>query len=93
MPKLLPPNPDNQNEDRADWAMTAINAFREEAIKGSEHLNGSVVFIIMVILTRDDQVILQGTFTPSVHAHAGCTQMHAADPLSTTASLPLQAVG
>ena len=29
MPKPLPPDPDNQNEDRAVWAITAINAFRK----------------------------------------------------------------
>ena len=33
-----------------------------------------VVFIIMGILTSDDQVLLQGTSTPSVHAHVGRTQ-------------------
>jgi hypothetical protein len=29
MKELLPPDPDKMNEDRATWAMTAINAFQE----------------------------------------------------------------
>jgi hypothetical protein len=31
-------------------------------------------FIIMVILPRDDQVLLHGTFNSSVYAHVGRTQ-------------------
>jgi hypothetical protein len=43
----------------------------------------------MVILTRDDQVLLQGTFTPSVHAHVGRTQGTAHRLQLRCAPLPL----
>jgi hypothetical protein len=54
MKKILPPDPEKMNEDRAIWAMTAITAFQERTRTNLEDALSDLLCDLMHLADRRD---------------------------------------
>jgi hypothetical protein len=52
MKKLLPPDPENMNEDRAKWAMTAVAVFQERTRTNLEDALSDLLCDLMHLADR-----------------------------------------